>query len=112
MIVVNDNLGVIIDEAYLNARVVCFPDEISSFEQLSTILHTKKYTLGDYGLKDRDRILKGSRTVDDSQHSKEEARLSLKIAKFNLAIDPKNRYYQEQLEKAQKNYSIYETKAS
>lgn len=90
MIVVNDNLGV-----------------ISSFEQLQTILHTEKYTLGCYGLKDRDKILKGSRTVDDSQHSKEEARLSLKIAKFNLAINPKNKYYQDQLEKAQKIYSTY-----
>jgi hypothetical protein len=34
-------------------------------------------------------------------HEKEELRLSVKIAKINLAIDPKNKYYLEQLNAAE-----------
>ena len=57
-----------------------------------------------------DQNTKGCRVVDDSQHGKEESRLSLKIAKFNLAIDPSNKYYQEELEKAQRNFLTYSNK--
>jgi len=109
---VNDNLGVIIDLGYLNL------------------------------VKDRDKILKGSRKVEDPNyfnsedisdephmvvakgcqrklaclfddglqmfypvigtfpnHEKEERKLSIKIAKANVAIDPKNKYYCEILRK-------------
>jgi hypothetical protein len=39
-----------------------------------------------------------------NNHVLEEARLSLKIAKFNVNIDPSNKYYLDQLEKAKQNF--------
>lgn len=73
MLIVNDNLGVIVNQSYLDSKSIVY----------------------------NDKILKGSRTVEDFQHEKEELRLSLKIAKINASFDPRNKYYQEQLEKAQ-----------
>ncbi len=84
MIIVNDNLGIIIDEDYLNTKF-----------------------FGEYCIKDRDKILKGSRKVEDSQHEKEELKLSVRIAKKNVSYDVGNKYYQGQLELAElrlKNY--------
>lgn len=106
MLIVNDNLGVIIDEDYLNSRVLFQPDGM--FIDIAKILKGElprsllnHLIPGHYALKDRDKILKGSRKVEDIHHDKEEARLSLKIAKVNVAIDPKNKYYQQQLDLAQ-----------
>ena len=77
MIIVNDNLGIIIDEGFLNC------------------------------LKDKDKILKGSRKVDDSQHEKEELKLSVRIAKKNVSYDVGNKYYQAQLELAESRLKDY-----
>lgn len=50
---------------------------------------------------------KGWRQTEDSQHDKGECHLTLKIAKLNYNIDPKNEYYKKQLEMAENNFKLY-----
>lgn len=145
MLIINDNLGVIIDEGYFNCQFLI-----------------RDGSLGDYALKERDKILKGSRKIEETEiyndqdvtkepkmaysdirvycngdpyninvhgklpclfdeyyqmwypvlasfpeHAKEEARLSLKIAKLNVAVDSKNKYYQQEFEKAEKEFEKF-----
>lgn len=46
-------------------------------------------------------INKGDRLINDTD--KEELKLSLRIAKNNLAIDTKNKYYQEEVNRINKD---------
>lgn len=54
------------------------------------------------------KYLKKFRFVDNSEHDKEDLRLSLKIAKDNYKVDIKNKYYSDLLNNIQSKWdSLY-----
>ena len=113
MLVINDNLGIIIDADYLNAKACIFDKKDLknfSFFKFFELLQQNKYSLSNAVFKNKDQILKGARFVNDSQHEIEEAKLSVKIAKLNCKLNISNNYYLQELEKAEHKLKILKTK--
>ena len=114
MLVINDNLGIIIDADYLNVKACIFDKrdlkKESFFKSLFKLLQQNKYSLSNAVFKDKEQILKGARFVEDSQHEIEEAKLTVKIAKLNCKLNISNNYYLQELEKAEHKLKILKTK--
>ena len=110
MLVINDNLGIIVDNDYLNAKACIFDKKDLKNFSFFELLQQNKYSLSNAVFKNKEQILKGARFVEDSQHEIEEAKLSVKIAKLNCKLNISNNYYLQELEKAEHKLKILKTK--
>lgn len=108
MLTINDNLGVIVDYDYLNINQICaFEKKDLAKSNLFNLIKSGKFTTINCELKDKQKILKGARFVDESKSDLEEAKLSVKIAKFNCKLNPNNNFYLQQLDLAQNNLNKF-----
>jgi hypothetical protein len=110
MLAINDNLGIIVDNDYLNAKACIFNKKDLKNFSFFELLQQNKYSLSNAVFKNKEQILKGARFVNDSQHEIEEAKLSVKIAKLNCKLNISNNYYLQELEKAEHKLKILKTK--
>ena len=110
MLAINDNLGIIVDYDYLNAKACIFNKKDLKNFSFFELLQQNKYSLSNAIFKNKEQILKGARFVDDSQHEIEEVKLSVRIAKHNCKLNPSNNYYLQELEKAEYKLKILKTK--